>query len=258
MQLNRSDLKQFLDEKYIHYSSPLFIADDPVQIPHIFDRREDIEIAGFITATISWGKRANIISSAKKLFARMDYAPSDFIMNAGEAELELFRDFVYRTFKAEDLHYFIKALRHLYKQYGGIGDIFQSAYAAHGDIKSGLKRFNRLFFELPGPDRTHKHVADITKNSAAKRLNMFLRWMVRKDGHGVDFGLWEGIPASALYLPLDVHSGRVARSLGLLERKQNDWKAVEEVTANLRKMEPADPVKYDLALFGLGVYEGFQ
>lgn len=256
--LSRQELKRFLDEKYLQYSNSRFMQDDPVQIPHLFDRQEDIEIAGFITATISWGKRANIIQSARSLFQRMDCAPAEFISQADEREFAAFHDFVYRTFQPVDVVYFLRALQHVYRRYGGIGAIFQDTYRQTGDLKFSLARFNRLFFEVAPPGRTRKHVADVTQNSAAKRLNMYLRWMVRQDPRGVDFGLWRQIPQSALYLPLDVHSGRVARSLGLLTRKQNDWKAVEEVTERLRKLDAKDPVKYDFALFGLGVYEQFQ
>ena len=252
------DIKPFLELKYREYANYSFIQDDPVQIPHIFSSPADIEIAGFITATISWGKRANIIKSACELFRRMDYAPYDFIVNGTERDFAALRDFKYRTFQPEDLQYFLIALKNIYITHGGMRTVFESAYRENQNIKDAILYFRQLFFEPDGFARTQKHVANPAKNSASKRLNMFLRWMVRDGAEQVDFGIWKGIPASALYMPLDYHSGNVARALHLLTRKQNDWKAVAELTEKLRDFDPDDPVKYDYALFGLGVYENYS
>ena len=257
--LSDAELKEFLEEKAALYNQPVFIETDPISIPHQFSKPEDIEIAGFYTATIAWGYRPNIIKNANWLMNLMDNSPADFIRDAGNNEISRLKDFVHRTFNGDDCVSFFYALRHIYLHYGGLGSLFERLYNSHKDMKETLIEFRRIFFGAPRQlMRTGKHVADVSRNSSAKRLNMFLRWMVREDNKGVDFGMWKGIPASALYLPLDLHTGNVARRLGLITRRQNDWKAVEEVTAKLQHFDPADPVKYDFALFGLGIFENFK
>lgn len=249
-------IKQILEEKSLLYNSPDFIIGDPVSVPHLFSKKENIEVSGFLTATIAWGQRKAIISSAVDLIRRMEGDPHDFIINLREADLRVFRGFNHRTFMEEDCIYFIRALSHLYKDYGGISEIFRRSYRESGSVKSAIMEFRKLFLRWDPAPRTTKHFADPGSNSAAKRMNMFLRWMVRRDHRGVDFGIWNFLPMAGLFLPLDIHTGTIARSLGILKRKQNDWKAVEEVTAVLRKMDPRDPVRYDFALFGMGIYEG--
>jgi uncharacterized protein (TIGR02757 family) len=245
-------LHELLEEKYYLYNRPEFIECDPVSIPHLFLEKENIELAGFFTAMISWGQRGTIIMNARKLMQMMDYAPHSYIIDASEREISRLQ-FSHRTFNSSDLHYFIHALKNIYLEHGGLETLFSDGYKQYGDVKHCLINFHPRFFELKHLSRTEKHVANVNKNASAKRLNMFLRWMIRKDDRGVDFGLWQKIPSSALYMPLDVHSGSVARSLGLLERRQNDWRAVEELTNKLRQFDPEDPVKYDFALFGMGV-----
>jgi uncharacterized protein (TIGR02757 family) len=252
-----ADLKDFLDQKAALYNSPAFIETDPIQVPRQYSDARDMEIAAFLTATLAWGKKTTIISSARKLLSQMPGGPYDFIMSAREEDLERFFPFVHRTFNGLDCIYFLKSLQHLYLHHGGLREVFETSYKNMGDLNFSLKRFRTLFFEHTDPGRTSKHVADVSRGASAKRLNMFLRWMVRDDTRGVDFGLWKEIPPRALYLPLDVHTGNVARKLGLLKRKQNDWEAVEEVTSRLREFDPEDPVSYDFALFGLGSFEGF-
>jgi len=251
--LKGEELKRFLDDKYDQYNRQSFIESDPIQIPHLFSEKEDIEIAGFLVATIAWGNRTMIIRKAKEMMQLMDHQPAEFIRNISEKELEKAAQFQYRTFKPEDFTFFIKSIQRIYNQYGGLESIYSNAE----DIKQGHERLHKIFFETDHLTRTEKHLANVAKGSAAKRLNMFLRWMVRDDNRGVDFGIWKSIKTEQLFMPLDVHSGRVARSLGLLQRKQDDWKAVEELMVNLRKFDANDPVKYDFALFGLGVFEKF-
>lgn len=251
-----SEIKYFLDEKCALYNQPKFIESDPIQVPKLFIEKEDIEIAAFLTSIISWGKRTSIIKNAMHLMKLMDYHPHDFVMHATEEEKKPLQSFVHRTFNGSDCTYSIQALKHLNTKYGGLQHLFESAYIEQGSIKYTLKKLHEAFFEMPG-ERTRKHIANVDQGASAKRLNMFLRWMVRSDKRGVDFGLWKGIPQSALMLPLDVHTGNVARKLGILNRKQNDWKAVEEVTNVLQTFDPDDPIKYDFALFGLGIFEEF-
>lgn len=251
-----AELKAFLDEKTEKYNRPAFIESDPVQVPRQFSRKENIEIAAFFTATISWGNRPAIIKNALRLMEWMDNSPYNFIMNSPVSGFNVLNPFVHRTFNGGDCIYFARSLKNIYSNHGGLQQVFETGFQQEGSVKSALEYFHSVFFEFPG-ERTRKHVANLQRGASAKRLNMFLRWMVRNDHRGVDFGLWEGIPQSALMLPLDVHTGNVARKLGLLNRKQNDWKAVEKVTATLRKFDPADPVKYDFALFGLGIFEKF-
>jgi uncharacterized protein (TIGR02757 family) len=250
--LSFEELKEFLDEKYLQFNVEGFIVDDPISIPHQFTEKGDIEIAGFLAATLAWGQRKTIIRKANEIIAGMDLAPHDFILNAQKQDLERFGSFVHRTFNGEDCIFFISALQNIYKNHGGLESCFRGP-----DVKTAIGNFREIFFELPHPMRAQKHVANPLKGSSAKRINMFLRWMVRKDKSGIDFGIWKNIKPADLYCPLDVHSGSTARKLGLLSRKQNDWKAVDELTQNLRKFDPEDPVKYDIALFALGAVENF-
>ncbi len=254
--MNRKELKEFLDEKADYYNHPDFITSDPIQIPHRFSRKEDIEIAGFLIATIAWGNRKSIINNGERLMSLMGEAPYEFVMNYSEADKDHLSDFVHRTFNGEDLNYFVKALRHIYEQHGGLEAVF-SKYAEAESLQPAISKFKEVFFELPHAKRTEKHVSDPLRNSAAKRINMFLRWMVRNDNKGVDFGIWNSISPSQLSCPLDVHTGNIARKLGLLTRKQNDARALTELDIALRNMDARDPVKYDFALFGLGAFEKF-
>ena len=253
--LSSDELRNFLDEKSALYESPWFVEEDPVQVPHQFTRKEDIEIAGFLTAIITWGKRSMVIASAQGMMERMDMSPLSFVMGATETEIERFSGFVYRTFNGTDAVYFLKALSFIYREHGGLHQVFSDGYKEEG-VESGLQRLRNVFMSFGPPARTGKHFADVTKNASAKRLNMFLRWMVRTSSP-VDFGLWTNIDPADLLIPLDVHVGRVARALGILERRQSDLKAVRELTATLKNMSPRDPVYYDYALFGLGLYEKF-
>ena len=254
--MKKAAIKAFLEEKVQQYESFDFIEVDPILIPHQFSQKEDIEISGFLAATIAWGNRKSIINNAQKMMALMDQAPYDFILNHKEADLARFEGFVHRTFNADDLRYFIKALRHIYQEHQGLEQLF-SQYAAPKSLQGAIHHFKQVFFSLPHQQRTQKHVSDPLKGSAAKRLNMYLRWMVRSNKNGVDFGLWKALHPRQLSCPLDVHSGNVARKLNLLKRKQNDGKALAELDTALRKMDPEDPVKFDYALFGLGVFEKF-
>ncbi|MCM4163088.1 MULTISPECIES: TIGR02757 family protein [unclassified Arenibacter] len=254
--MTQEELKEFLDAKVAQYNRPDFLSTDPLQIPHGFTKKEDIEISGFLTATIAWGNRKSIINNAGRMMELLENSPFDFVMNHGANDLEILQEFVHRTFNGADLTYFIRSLNNIYNRHGGL----ENTFALRGDINSmpmSISNFKRIFFELDHQPRTTKHVSDPQKGSAAKRINMFLRWMVRNDGNGVDFGIWDRVLPSQLSCPLDVHSGNVARKLGLIQRRQNDAKALAELDANLRKLDPSDPVKYDFALFGLGVFEGF-
>jgi uncharacterized protein (TIGR02757 family) len=252
-----NDIKQFLDEKYLQYASPQFIDTDPIQIPKAYSRKEDIEIAGFLAATISWGQRPQIIKSAKKLMEQMGESPYEFIIDSTNNDIKALSSFYYRTFNGTDCSVFLKSLKRIYCNDKSIESLFTNGYKATLTIKGAINHFRCNFIDDSFPNRSTKHLSNPMAGSAAKRINMFLRWMVRPPKENVDFGLWPSIPPSALMLPLDVHSGRVARRLGLLNRKQSDWKAVEEVTAKLRTFDPNDPIKYDFALFGLGVFEKF-
>lgn len=254
MEKGIEDLKKFLDSNVELYNQPEFIEKDPTSIPHLFRKKEDIEIAGFLSATIAWGNRTMILRNAKRLMEMMDFAPCEFILNFNAADLKPFEKFVHRTFNAVDLEYFLWSLKNIYQKHGGL----EKVLSRKPEIKEAIHHFRDVFFELEFPSRTSKHIANPAKNSSAKRLNMFLRWMVRNDNKGVDFGIWKTINPSLLMCPLDVHSGSVARKLGILKRKQDDWKAVEELTQNLRKFDPNDPVKYDFALFGIGVNKSFR
>jgi uncharacterized protein (TIGR02757 family) len=252
------ELKDFLEEKYLKYNTPSFIECDPISIPHGFSELRDREISGFLTAAIAWGRRDLILRSSRMLLERMDNAPYEFVISAGEEEISRLSGFVHRTFNGTDCIYFIKGLRHIYSHYSSMEKIVLKGMSETGSLRDGISHLRSVFFSLPHAPRNEKHFADVMGGAAGKRLNMFLRWMVRKDSRGVDFGIWKDIDQASLYIPLDLHSGNTSRHLGLLKRKMNDWKAVEELTGVLRDFDPADPVKYDFALFGLGVFEGFK
>ncbi|MBK6266231.1 TIGR02757 family protein [Marivirga sp. S37H4] len=252
-------IKDLLDEKYLLYNQPEFIKDDPVSIPHSFTKKQDIEIAGFWAAILAWGQRITIINKCKALFEMMDNAPHDFILNHTDNDLKLFLNFKHRTFNATDTLYFIQFFKEFYTLNDSLENAFLQPHPqSENFIKESLTAFHHSFFQSEiAPQRTRKHIATPERKSACKRLNMFLRWMVRKDGNGVDFGIWQNIKTSQLICPCDLHVDRVARKLGLIQRKQTDWQTAEELTAALRKMDASDPVKYDFALFGLGIVEGF-
>jgi uncharacterized protein (TIGR02757 family) len=254
--MNKSELQLFLDEKVALYNNPKFIESDPIQIPHQYTLKEDIEIAGFLTATIAWGNRKMIIQNATKMMDFMGNSPFDFVINHNNSQLEKLDSFVHRTFNGTDFTTFITSLQHIYNHHNGLETIFTKNQEKES-IQKSITEFKKIFFETKHQTRTQKHISDPMNNSAAKRINMFLRWMVRQDNAGVDFGIWKNIPSSILSCPLDVHSGNVARKLALLTRKQNDAKALLELDTNLRLLDANDPVKYDFALFGLGVFEKF-
>ncbi len=250
-------VKELLEEKYEQYNRYDFVENDPIAVPHYFSKKEDVEIAAFLTATISWGQRPMIVKKGMEMMQLMDYEPFEFVQAAGKEDFARFRKFVYRTFKDSDLVYFIEALQKLINEYGTLGGCFEQLYKEAESMHHLLVLFHCRFFQYKKPGRVQKHISNPAKGSAAKRLNMMLRWMVRNDNRGVDFGLWQFIQPSALYLPLDVHTARISRKLGLLSRKTNDWSAVQEITTTLQKFDKDDPVKYDFALFGLGIFEKF-
>ena len=256
MKLKKEELKEFLDEKVDKYNRIDFIESDPISIPHQYTRKEDIEISAFLAATIAWGNRTMILRNASLMMSFMDNSPYEFVLNHNEHDLEKIKCVIHRTFNSGDFIYFIRALNHIYTTHHGLERIFNQ-YQTKDSLQPAIHQFRNLFFELPHDKRTRKHISDPFKGSAAKKLNMCLRWMIRKDDRGVDFGLWKSISPSILSCPLDVHSGNVARKLGMLTRKQNDAKAVSELDKILRTFDKHDPVKYDFALFGLGVSEGF-
>jgi len=251
-------LKEFLDGKVDQYNQLSFIKDDPVSIPHLFSKQQDIEIAGFFAALFSWGNRTAIIQKSTELMKGMDMSPYQFVTQHTESDLKKLQWFKHRTFKSTDLFYFIEFLRlHYYKN-----KTLENAFAAgmgkkDKNIEQGLNGFRKYFFIYDHERRTEKHISSPELNSSCKRLNMFLRWMVRNDSKGVDFGIWKNISPSQLICPLDVHLARVAKKTGLLSRNNADWAAAVELTENLKQLDPDDPVKYDFALFGLGVSEKF-
>jgi uncharacterized protein (TIGR02757 family) len=276
------NIKFFLDSKVIQYNRPEFIPNDPVSIPHLFTKKQDIEIMGLWAAVLAWGQRITIINKCRELIALMDGAPYDFIINHQETDLKKLLQFKHRTFNDIDTLYFISFFRHHYSQYESLESAFipdktpQSPFVILSDsegssksditdnakisepIEKYLNHFRDYFFSLPDyPSRTKKHISSPSQKSTCKRLNMFLRWMVRKDNNGVDFGIWNQIKPSELIVPCDLHVDRVARKLNLITRKQTDWQTAVELTEHLREFDPADPVKYDFALFGLGIFEKF-
>ena len=246
------ELKDFLDFKAEQYENPAFLEYDPIQIPHKFSQKEDIEIIGFLVATIAWGNRKSIISNGNKICKIMGNSPYDFIMNYKKNSQV---NFVHRTFNSSDLEFFFHALHTIYKT----GDL-ESAFCGNfhnKSVKNYISDFRKLFLETSHLPRSEKHISNPNANSACKRLIMYLRWMVRDSKKGVDFGIWKSISSSELYIPLDVHTGTIARKLGILKRTQNDWKTNEELIELLRKFDSIDPAKYDFALFGLGAFEKF-
>ena len=254
--LTKEEIISFLNYKSNQYNNIKFIETDPIQIPHLFNKKEDVEISGFLTSTISWGNRKSIIKSAEKLIELLDHSPYDFILNHKERDLDTLKPFVHRTFNGIDLIQFVKSLKHIYRNYNGLEEIFRNNIK-DDSLQYAIHKMKKIFFEIPHTNRTKKHISDPMRGSAAKRINMFLRWMVRDDTRGVDFGIWKSISPRYLSCPLDVHTGNVARKLGLIQRKQNDHKAVMELDKKLREFDLIDPVKYDFALFGLGVFEKF-
>lgn len=252
--MNLTITKNLLDELSTFYNRPEFIEHDPISLPHRYARKEDIEIAGFLSATISWGNRTTILKNGIRLMNLMNDQPFHFIKDAGKNDLSHFKNFVHRTFNESDILFFIESLQNIYRNYSGLEAAFTEGFSENEkDVYLAILNFRKVFLSLPHLTRTEKHIANPSKGSTAKRINMFLRWMVRKDNCGVDFGIWNTISPSQLCCPLDVHSARSARKLGLLLRTQNDWKAVIELTDNLRIFDCKDPVKYDFALFGAGI-----
>ncbi len=254
--MTKTELKDFLDAKVLQYNSKKFLDSDPIQIPHRYSKKEDIEISAFLTATIAWGNRKSIINNADRMMGLLDHSPHDFIINHQKRDLDKLSGYVHRTFNDIDLIYFIESLRNVHENHGGLEKAFAKNITSRS-MQTAISGFKNIFFELPHHQRTTKHISDPIKGSAAKRINMFLRWMVRDNSTGVDFGIWKSISPSLLSCPLDVHSGNVARKLDLLKRKQNDAKALSELDESLRQFDAIDPVKYDFALFGLGVFEKF-
>lgn len=243
------ELREYLDFKAEQYNTRAFIESDPIQLPHRFSKKEDIEIVAYLVSTIAWGQRKSIINNGEKLLQIMENNPHEFILNYTSRKL----DFVHRTFNSIDLDFFFRSLRNVYEN-GGLEQAFSPRPEIEG-IKGRIVNFRELFLETEHEKRSEKHISNPMKGSAAKRINMFLRWMVRDDKQGVDFGIWKTVPASELYIPLDVHTSRHARNLGLIQRKQDDWKALEELMTNLKAFDPIDPAKYDFALFGIGAFE---
>ncbi len=250
------EIGKLLEAKYRVYNTRDFILTDPVQVPHSFQIKEDIEIASFLTCTIAWGQRKTIISNAFRLMDLLENSPHEFLINSSEKEWSRFGKFVHRTFQAGDLLYFLDALKRIYLDHGGLEQVFTKGYS-DGGVYESLIYFRKIFMQWSPLRRVNKHVSDPEKGSASKRLNLFLMWMVRKDSVGVHFGLWPKISSKDLIIPLDVHVGRVSRDLGLLNRKANDWRAASELTSILRKFDPEDPVKYDFSLFGMGMDKKF-
>ena len=254
--MEMTELKELLEQLHDKYNRPEFIEPDPIRIPHSFSDKADKEIAGFFASTIAWGNRKAIVKSAQRMMQYMDYAPADFVRNASEKDLATLQSYVHRTFNGQDFTDFVLAIRGITERFGGIGDYFENEYERTKDLAAVLSSFRREFFSCEHNTHCEKHLSSIDKGAACKRLNMYLRWFVRHDDRGVDFGLWRKIPMSALYLPLDIHTGNMGRALGLLSRRQSDWKATVEITENLRKFDAEDPVRYDYSLFGAGI-DGF-
>lgn len=248
--MSNEELREYLDFKAQQYNTRDFIDSDPIQLPHRFSKKEDIEIVAFLISTIAWGQRKSIINNGERLIDIMEHNPHEFILNYTSRPL----NFVHRTFNAIDLDFFFRSLRNIYEN-GGL----ENAFSIHPEIegiKGRIVHFRELFLATEHDKRSQKHLSNPMKGSAAKRINMFLRWMVRNDKQGVDFGIWKSISPSELYIPLDVHTSKHGRNLGLIQRKQDDWKALEELMSQLREFDPIDPAKYDFALFGIGAFEG--
>lgn len=255
MSMNENNLVDFLNSKVKQFNQSSFIKDDPVSIPHLFRKKQDIEIAGFFAAIFAWGNRTTIINKSKDLMNLMENQPYDFCLHHQPSDLKPFLHFKHRTFQATDLLYFIE----FFKSHYSVNKTLESAFTTQGDtVEKMLSGFHRYFFSLENvPPRTKKHIATPERKSTCKRLNMYLRWMVRKDHNGVDFGIWNNISPSQLICPIDLHVARVARRFDLLKRKQTDWLAAVELTESLKKFDPLDPVKYDFALFGIGIMEKY-
>lgn len=251
--MSHEEMRDLLERLHDRYNNESFIEADPISVPHSFARPVDREIAGFLAATIAWGNRRAIVQSAHRMMRYMDNAPEDFVRNATESDMEYLRTYVHRTFNGVDFQDFVRGLRHIITEWGSVGNYFETRYEEHGDLRPVFSDFRRDFFAAEHDPHCEKHLSSIDKGAACKRLCMYLRWFVRHDDRGVDFGMWRRIPMSALYMPLDIHTGRMGRNLGLLGRKQSDWKAVEELTASLRELNADDPVRYDYSLFGLGI-----
>lgn len=259
METHLKEVKALLDEKYFQFNNTSFIQTDPISIPHQFSKKEDIEIASLLVATIAWGQRTSIINNGNKLMRLMNDEPHDFILNFSKKDALRFEGFVHRTFNSTDCVFFLNSLKHIYKKHGGLEAAFSTDFSSkETDVKNAITNFRALFLNTEHQSRSEKHISNPSAKSSAKRLCMFLRWMVRKDKHGVDFGIWKSIKPAQLCLPLDLHTGNVSRKLGLLNRTQNDWQAVEEITSVLRNFDKNDPIKYDFSLFGLGAFEGFR
>ena len=255
--MSSDEIKALLDQKLLEFNRPGFIAADPVCIPHRYTRKEDIEIAGLLSATVAWGRRDLIVRAGERMMTLLWDAPYDFVIGANAKEMKALDGFVYRTFQGPDLNGMVLGLRRIYAELGGLEQMMRLSSGAT-DTQEGILRYRSAMLATPGfMPRTAKHIADPSAGSSAKRLNMYLRWMVRKDGAGVDFGIWNSLRPDQLICPLDLHTGNVGRKLGLLTRKQNDWRAALELTKALREFDPVDPVKYDFSLFGLGIFEGF-
>ena len=251
--IEKEELRDLLEHLHDKYNRPEFIEPDPISIPHSFSDKADREIAGFLAATIAWGNRKAIVKSAQRMMQYMDYAPADFVRNASENDLATLQTYVHLTFNGQDFTDFVLSIRHITNRWGGIGDFFETNYAQTQDLPLVISLFRKEFFACDHNPHCEKHLSSIDKGAACKRINMYLRWFVRHDNRGVDFGLWKKIPMSALYMPLDIHTGNMGRALGLLTRKQNDWKATEEITRSLREFNTDDPVRYDYSLFGAGI-----
>lgn len=249
-----NNTKFLLDSFYTEFSKPKYWEIDPIKIPAIFSDPLDIEIAGFFSAIIAWGKRENIVKAAKNLMQLMDYQPYKFITGQ-KNKWKSCESFVYRTFQPMDLFYFLDALRLIYLKYDSLNNLVKIHYDKNNDLLDGIRVIRDLFLSVPHERRSEKHIPNPDNNSACKRINLYFRWMVRNNNEGLDFGIWQNIPTSSLYIPLDLHVGMAARELGLLSRKQNDLKAVLELTNNLKLLDPLDPIKYDLALFGYNYYK---
>lgn len=259
MERQLKEIKELLDEKYFQFNNSTFIETDPISIPHQFSKKEDVEIAAFLVATIAWGQRISIINNGNKLMRLMNHEPHEFILNFSKRDAVRFENFVHRTFNSVDCIFFLNSLKNIYTKHKGLEYAFSDKFTKDKiDVKDAITNFRELFLSIPHQTRSDKHISNPSAKSSAKRLCMYLRWMVRKDKHGVDFGIWKSINSSQLCLPLDVHTGNVSRKLGLLTRTQNDWQAVEEITSVLREFDKKDPIKYDFSLFGLGAFEGFK
>lgn len=256
--LSREELRELLDELHDKYNNPSFIEADPISVPHSFTNPIDREVAGFMAATIAWGNRRAIVQSSHRMMRYMDNAPADFVLNASEAEMAHLASFVHRTFNGVDFQDFVRGLRHIIEGWGSVGGFFEQSYERSGDVRCAISEFRKEFFNVEHDKHAEKHLSSIDRGAACKRIAMYMRWFVRQDDRSVDFGQWTKIPMSALYLPLDIHTGRMGRAMGLLQRKQDDWKAVEEITASLREFCPEDPTRYDYSLFGAGITKLFD